>query len=63
MSYYSQGIAGDGPCILMDGMPLTPEELVNSLNHKTHAIKRLTKLLEQHAPGIFDNNNETGPET
>ena len=53
MIKYSQGIWDGDPCILMDGMPMTPEEIVNSLNHKTHAIKRLTELLEQHEPGIF----------
>gem|GEM_PF-4172283 len=56
MTYYSQGIAGDGPCILIDEMPMTPEEIINSLNNKTHAVDRLTELLEQHAPGIFDDN-------
>ena len=63
MTKYSQGIAGDGPCILMDGVPLTPEEIVNSLSNKTHAIKRLSELLERHVPGIFDDNNETDAES
>ena len=56
MTYYLQGLAGEGTCVLMDGIPLTPEEIVNSLNNKTHAITRLTELLEQHAPGIFNDN-------
>lgn len=32
MSHYSQGCAGDGPCILMDGEPMTPEQIVEKLN-------------------------------
>jgi hypothetical protein len=29
---YSQGIAFDGPVILRDGIPMTPDEIVKELN-------------------------------
>jgi len=29
---YSQGICGDGAAILKDGLPMTPEQIVESLN-------------------------------
>lgn len=32
MSEYSQGIMGDGPVILKDGEPLTPDQIVEELN-------------------------------
>ena len=58
MPHYSQGIAGDGPCILMDGEPLTPEQIVCSLNNKTCAIEQLTELLQQYVPELFDDHND-----
>ena len=36
MNEYSQGVAGDGPCILFLGDPLTPEEIVFRLNSLTN---------------------------
>lgn len=32
MIEYSQGIAADGPAILKDGQPMTPEQIVSELN-------------------------------
>ena len=34
---YSQGIANDGPAILRDGIPMTPEEIVARLNGVNNA--------------------------
>jgi len=31
MTEYSQGIAGDGPCILKNGQSMTPDEIVSQL--------------------------------
>lgn len=32
MKYTIQVISAHGPCILNDGVPMTPEEIVNTLN-------------------------------
>ena len=37
---YSQGIMFDGPVILKDGRPMTPEEIVKELNQKHSKAKQ-----------------------
>jgi len=38
---YSQGVAGDGPVILCDGLPMTPDMIVEVLNRFVSEIKQL----------------------
>ena len=40
---YSQGIANDGPVILRDGLPMTPEMIVETLNEQAEKIEKMTK--------------------
>lgn len=40
MSTYSQGIAADGPVILRDGKPMTPEQIVEELNRMQDELDR-----------------------
>jgi hypothetical protein len=53
---YSQGIMSDGPVILKNGIPLTPDEIVNILNIYHHAILNMVSILSQsiHAEGYDD---------
>lgn len=46
MREYSQGIMSDGPVILQDGQPMTPEQIVDKLNNYHHALHRVTNELE-----------------
>jgi hypothetical protein len=46
MREYSQGIMSDGPVILTDGQPMTPEQIVDKLNNYHHALHRITNELE-----------------
>lgn len=52
MIEYSQGIAGDGPCILKDGQPMTPEEIVKELNHKAMAFSIMANGLDVISSGF-----------
>jgi len=38
---YSQGVASDGPVILCDGLPMTPDMIVEVLNRYVKRIKEL----------------------
>ena len=38
---YSQGVADGGPVILLDGLPLTPDMIVDTLNRYENHIKQL----------------------
>ncbi len=44
---YSQGVAGDSPVILCDGLPMTPDMIVDVLNSFTNKIEQLETLLER----------------
>lgn len=44
---YSQGIAEDGPCILKNGQPMTPDEIVKTLNDQLYTIKLSLMLQTQ----------------
>jgi hypothetical protein len=57
---YTQGVCDDGVAILMDGFPMTMDEIVSSLNVKTQTIARLTRKIEEISPESFDDNTETG---
>ncbi len=50
---YSQGVASDGPVILCDGLPLTPDMIVEVLNRYTKQIKRLEDAL-RYAQGELE---------
>lgn len=39
---YSQGIMSDGPVILRDGQPMTPEEIVEELNSYHRDLRQAT---------------------
>ena len=46
MHEYTQGIMSDGPVILQDGPPMTPDQIVTKLNNYHHALNRVTSELE-----------------
>ena len=47
MIEYSQGIAADGPAILKDGQPLTPEQIVSDLNKLNEIAIKLLNHYEE----------------
>lgn len=43
---FSQGITNDGVAILMDGQPLTPDEIVKKLTEQQESIEVLRMVLK-----------------
>ena len=54
---FSQGIANDGPCILKNGQPMTPEQIVKQLNlhekFKSDLMKSLAVIYRPHIAGVI----------
>ena len=44
---YSQGISSDGPVILCDGLLMTPDMIVASLNRLVTTVERYGEALEK----------------
>ena len=42
---YSQGIMDDGPVILKDGKPMTPDDIVSDLNAYRRIMKQASKAM------------------
>jgi hypothetical protein len=47
MKEYTQGIMNDGPVILQDGVPMTPEQITLRLNNYHQALSLVTREFEQ----------------
>ena len=43
---YTQGVCGDGAAILIDGRPLTPDEIVQRLNVNERLLYERQKVLD-----------------
>ena len=50
---YSQGISGDGPCILQDGLPMTPDEIVDRLENLTDKLRKINDWCGAYPVKIF----------
>ena len=44
---YSQGVASDGPVILCDGLPITPDMIVEVLNRYVNKLTAIGKLVDE----------------
>ncbi len=54
---YSQGIMNDGPCILKNGEPLTPEEIVSELNRLSEIEAPVDKLINTYPVCLYFGND------
>lgn len=57
MVEYSQGVASDGAVILQDGLPMTPEQIVQKLNEneifKSELVESVALPLKLHIAGVI----------
>lgn len=54
MSEYSQGIMADGPVILKDGQPLTPDEIVAELTELEQQLAAIPEDLGKCGQDLWD---------
>jgi len=55
---FSQGCAADGPCILKNWQPMTPEEIVRTLSDQHYTIRVLMMALDSISSGFGENKYE-----